>query len=124
MDAQKRVLIVEDDQFLREFYQELLESEGMVVDSAPDGETAVNKIKEGGFDPQLQPFVSQIDFAQSWYRNEINKTDQVVKQAIDVALAGHPLTDVIDRLTKQVTHILRNEPTEENIRQWNLFQTS
>lgn len=50
MDAKKKVLIVEDDQFLREFYQELLESEGMVVDTAPEGETAVNKIHEGGFD--------------------------------------------------------------------------
>lgn len=50
MDAQKRVLIVEDDQFLREFYQELLESEGMVVETAPDGETAVSKIREGGYD--------------------------------------------------------------------------
>lgn len=50
MDAKKRVLIVEDDQFLREFYQELLESEGMVVEVAPDGETAFNKIHEGGYD--------------------------------------------------------------------------
>jgi len=50
MDAKKRVLIVEDDQFLREFYQELLESEGMVVDTAPDGQTAVDKIHEGGYD--------------------------------------------------------------------------
>jgi two-component system, chemotaxis family, chemotaxis protein CheY len=50
MDAKKRVLIVEDDQFLREFYQELLESEGMVVDTAPDGETAITKIREGGHD--------------------------------------------------------------------------
>lgn len=50
MDAKKKVLIVEDDQFLREFYQELLESEGMVVDTAPDGDTAFSKIHEGGFD--------------------------------------------------------------------------
>ncbi len=50
MDAKKRVLIVEDDQFLREFYQELLESEGMTVDVAPEGETAFNKIHEGGYD--------------------------------------------------------------------------
>jgi DNA-binding response OmpR family regulator len=50
MDAKKRVLIVEDDQFLREFYQELLESEGMIVDVAPEGETAFNKIHEGGYD--------------------------------------------------------------------------
>lgn len=50
MDAKKKVLIVEDDQFLREFYQELLESEGMVVDTAGDGEEAVSKIHEGGYD--------------------------------------------------------------------------
>lgn len=50
MDKNKRVLIVEDDQFLREFYQELLESEGMEVDTAPEGETAVAKIHNGGYD--------------------------------------------------------------------------
>ena|SRR5258708_6673265 len=46
----KRILIVEDDQFLREFYQELLQAEGFVVDVAPEGETASLKIHEGGFD--------------------------------------------------------------------------
>lgn len=50
MDAKKRVLIVEDDQFLREFYQELLESEGMIVEAAAEGETALKKIHEGGYD--------------------------------------------------------------------------
>ena len=50
MDQKKRVLIVEDDQFLREFYEELLVSEGMDVDTAPDGETAASKMHEGGYD--------------------------------------------------------------------------
>lgn len=45
----KRILIVEDDQFLREFYQELLTSEGYNIDVALDGEIALSKIKEGGF---------------------------------------------------------------------------
>jgi DNA-binding response OmpR family regulator len=49
MDNKKRVLIVEDDQFLREFYQELLQSEGYIVDVAADGEVAFNKIHEGGY---------------------------------------------------------------------------
>lgn len=50
MDKQKlRLLIVEDDQFLREFYQELLQAEGYTVDVAVDGEMALEKIKEGGF---------------------------------------------------------------------------
>lgn len=51
MDEQKgkRILIIEDDQFLREFYQELLQTEGYVVDTAEDGEVAVPKIHEGGY---------------------------------------------------------------------------
>lgn len=46
----KRILIVEDDQFLREFYQELLAAEGYSVDIAADGEVASTKIQEGGYD--------------------------------------------------------------------------
>ena len=50
MDQKKRVLIVEDDQFLREFYEELLVGEGLDVETAPDGVSAVTKIHEGGYD--------------------------------------------------------------------------
>jgi len=48
-NQQKKILIVEDDQFLREFYQELLESEGYQVEVAADGETGLGKIREGGY---------------------------------------------------------------------------
>lgn len=44
-----KILIVEDDQFLRDFYQELLTSEGYTVDTAADGETALAKIRSGGW---------------------------------------------------------------------------
>lgn len=46
----KRILIVEDDQFLREFYQELLEGEGYVVEMAADGEIALQKIISNDYD--------------------------------------------------------------------------
>lgn len=46
----KKILIVEDDQFLREFYQELLTAEGYLVDVAADGEVAQKKIWETEFD--------------------------------------------------------------------------
>lgn len=46
----KKILIVEDDQFLREFYQELLTSEGYFIDVASDGDIALSKIQQGGFD--------------------------------------------------------------------------
>lgn len=45
-----KILIIEDDKFLREFYQELLQEAGYFVDIAADGETAVSKIYTGGFD--------------------------------------------------------------------------
>lgn len=40
---------MEDDQFLRDFYQELLSSEKYVVDVAADGEVAETKIRQGGW---------------------------------------------------------------------------
>lgn len=47
--ATTKILIVEDDQFLRDFYQELLASEGYSVDVAAEGETALEKIRQGGW---------------------------------------------------------------------------
>lgn len=46
----KRILIVEDDQFLREFYQELLTDEGYLIDVAADGEVALSKIQQNEYD--------------------------------------------------------------------------
>lgn len=45
-----KILIVEDDQFLREFYQELLQSEGYSIDVAADGEVGSQKALLGGYD--------------------------------------------------------------------------
>ena len=49
-NSNKKILIVEDDQFLREFYQELLTEEGYNIDVAGDGEVGLQKILSGGFD--------------------------------------------------------------------------
>jgi DNA-binding response OmpR family regulator len=47
--SQQKILIVEDDQFLRDFYQELLTTEGYTVDTAADGESGFAKIHQGGW---------------------------------------------------------------------------
>lgn len=52
-NQQKKILIVEDDQFLREFYQELLQAEGYIVDTAAEGETALNKLQNNEYDLAL-----------------------------------------------------------------------
>lgn len=49
-NSQKKILIVEDDQFLREFYQELLQTEGYFADEAADGEIGLSKIQSSEYD--------------------------------------------------------------------------
>ena len=49
MDPSK-ILVVEDDLFLRELYTDVLTAEGYKVESAADGEEALAKIKQGGYD--------------------------------------------------------------------------
>ncbi|MDD5147216.1 MAG: response regulator [Candidatus Daviesbacteria bacterium] len=48
-NQQKKILLVEDDQFLREFYQELLQAEGYFIDVAADGEVGLSKIQSNEY---------------------------------------------------------------------------
>lgn len=45
-----KILVAEDDMYLRELYSELLAEEGFEVDSASDGPEAFTKMKSGGWD--------------------------------------------------------------------------
>ncbi len=45
-----KILLVEDDMFLRDIYSETLSSEGFDVSTASDGQEALDKIKLGGWD--------------------------------------------------------------------------
>jgi two-component system response regulator ResD len=45
----EKILVVEDDQFLRELYDELLKGEGYTVDLAEDGQIGLDKASAGGY---------------------------------------------------------------------------
>ncbi|OGK51995.1 hypothetical protein A2966_04300 [Candidatus Roizmanbacteria bacterium RIFCSPLOWO2_01_FULL_41_22] len=49
-DPSIRILIVEDEMYIRELYQRLLLAEGYQVDTAADGEAGLMAIKKGGYD--------------------------------------------------------------------------
>lgn len=50
MDKQKRILVVEDEEYLRDIYVRVLEGTGKYeVDAAEDGEVALEKVRQGGF---------------------------------------------------------------------------
>lgn len=53
----KNILLVEDDPFLIDIYTTKLKEEGYSVDTAEDGESALNKIKEKNFDLMLLDIV-------------------------------------------------------------------
>lgn len=45
----KRILIADDEQYIRELYQEVLADAGFEVDTAGDGKEALEKITAGGY---------------------------------------------------------------------------
>src|SRR5690606_11375660 len=46
----KRILIVEDEDFLRDIYADTLKDSGYTVESVADGNSALEKMKAGGYD--------------------------------------------------------------------------
>ncbi len=48
--AKKRILVVEDERYLRELYIEILQAEGYDVDNAADGEEGYQALYNGGYD--------------------------------------------------------------------------
>jgi len=46
----KKILVVEDDQYLRELYIDILENEKYLVEHAADGEEGYQKMFAGGYD--------------------------------------------------------------------------
>lgn len=46
----KKILLVEDEDFIRELYVRQLTKEGFLVKSAPDGQTGLNLLKTESFD--------------------------------------------------------------------------
>jgi len=52
-----KILVVEDDLYLRELYAEILKKEGYDVDTAADGEEGYNKVVKGGWDLVLMDIV-------------------------------------------------------------------
>ena len=46
----KRILLVDDDLYIRDVYEEVLLDEGYAVETAINGEEALVKLREGGYD--------------------------------------------------------------------------
>ncbi len=61
----KKILVAEDDEFLRQLYTDILKAEGYFTETAIDGQDALTKISSGGWDLVLldiiMPKISGLD---------------------------------------------------------------
>lgn len=71
-----RILIVEDDAFLRDIYVEILTQEGYSVETAVDGEQGLEKVRAGGWDLILMDIIlPKMDGLEIMKKVKSEKTD-------------------------------------------------
>jgi CheY-like chemotaxis protein len=78
----KKILLVEDDLFLRDVYKESLESDDLQIEQAVDGAEALDKIKSQDWDLILldvvMPKMSGIDVVKELVKEESTKRRSIV----------------------------------------------
>lgn len=125
MTDAKKILIVEDDQFLRDFYQELLQAEGFMVDVAADGQIASDKIHQGGYDlVMLDIMLPKKDGIQILKEHKQAPPaakngpilvltnlgqDAVIKQCFELGASGYIIKSALnpDQVLSEINHYLK-----------------
>jgi CheY-like chemotaxis protein len=82
MVSGKKVLIVEDDEYLRSLAAKRLEAEGFVVAAAAEGKTALKTAEEGGVDmillDLLLPGMSGYEILEKLRSTEMHKNTPII----------------------------------------------
>ena len=111
----KRVLIVEDEQDIRELYAEILRDEGFAVGEAWDGEKGLAESLSGRYDIiLLDIMLPKVDGLQ--ILKEIKKKEEL--SAIPVVLLTNPSTDNIIKegfALGAVSYIIKSEMTPDQV---------
>lgn len=123
MSKETRILIVEDDTFIRELYEELFRGEGYNVTVAEDGQKARELLKQGSFDLTLLdimlPKVDGIsllreideDSRQNWGKVVLLTNlgqDAVIKEGFNLGVVGYLIKSALtpDEVLKEVKAFL------------------
>lgn len=122
----KKILIVEDDQFLREFYQELLQAEGYYVEIADNGEGGLKKIQDTEFDlVLLDIMLPKKDGLQVLRDLKVTPSkspncsivvltnlgqDSVIKQCFELGAVGYLIKSALnpEQVLKEISAYLKN----------------
>ncbi len=121
-----KILIVEDDQFLREFYQELLTEEGYFVDVAADGKVGLQKIQTQDYDlvlldimmPKKDGIAILTELKIKGVHSKNSKIvvltnlgqDAIIKQCFDLGAQGYLVKSALnpDQVLSEIKSYLQN----------------
>ena len=121
MTDSKRIIIIEDDTFLRDLYVEMLRDEGYTVDTALDGEEGILKLRSNGYDlALLDIMMPKKDGLQVLREVQESRTtcpivmltnlgqDQVIKDALKLGAAGYLIKSSLapDQVVAKVAEFL------------------
>lgn len=123
-NTKAKVLIVEDETFLRELYVELLVGEGYNVESAVDGEEGIEKAEKIKFDltlldimlPKKDGLTVMGDLAAAGKLDQLGKVvmltnlgqDAVIKKGFDLGAVGYLIKSAYtpDQILNEVANFL------------------
>lgn len=100
-----KVLIVDDDLYIRELYEEVLKGEGYEVETAENGQQGLDQLQQGGYDAVLldmmMPKIDGLGILESLAKNPPPKKngpvlllsnlghETVVKRALTLGASGY-----------------------------------
>jgi DNA-binding response OmpR family regulator len=121
MSDTTKILLIEDDQFLRDMYNELLSDEGFEVTSCADGEEGFNKAEQGGYNLVLLdimlPKMDGLQVLKTLQEKDLLGLngpvvmltnlgqDNIVKQGFDLGASGYLIKSALT--PDQVLHEVR-----------------
>lgn len=128
MTENEKILIIEDDQFLRELYRDLLTDEGYRVETASDGEEGLVAMQKGSFDLVLLdimlPKKDGLTIIKELTPEQFKKCGQVVmltnlgqdaiiKEGFEIGAAGYLIKSALtpDQVLHEVRVFLNKDRT-------------
>ena len=111
----KKVLIVDDDLYIRELYEELLKDEGYEVTTGSDGAEGLTKMSEGGYDLVLldvmMPKIDGVGILQKLAETPAKSPNGPI--IILTNLANDPVIDEAKKLGAQDSFIKSDHTPDE-----------
>lgn len=122
-NGKKRILLIEDDAYTRDIYQEILEEAGFEVILATDGQEGLMKLKEGGYSLVLldvmMPKMDGISVLKALKAENLQTGqkiilltnlghDSVIQEALTLGAAGYMVKSDLnpDQLVEKVKNFL------------------